>query len=71
MLEPQLTNELKAGELPSAQVLPNPMLADSACQKPNPYKLVYWRSDWSERKTKNNNMKYWQFEIQHNGLRVP
>ncbi len=40
-------------------------------RKPNPYKLVYWRIDWSDSKTKKNNANYWKFEIEVNGLRVP
>jgi hypothetical protein len=39
--------------------------------KPNPYTLVYWRSDWSKNKTMRNNAKYWDFEIRNNGLRLP
>jgi len=40
-------------------------------EKKNPYTLVYWRSDWSERKTKNNNAKFWLWEIKHNGFKCP
>jgi hypothetical protein len=46
-------------------------VSGSASRKPNPYQLVYWRSDWSESKTRRNNTKYWEFEIEHNGLRLP
>jgi hypothetical protein len=46
-------------------------VSGSASRKPNPYQLVYWRSDWSESKTRRNNAKYWEFEIEHNGLRLP
>ena len=48
--------------------LPQTNVKESASRNPNPYKLVYWRPDWSESKTKRNNTKYWQFEIKHNGL---
>ena len=51
--------------------LPQTNVSGSASRKLNPYQLVYWRSDWSESKTRRNNTKYWEFEIQHNGLRLP
>ena len=50
--------------------LPQTNVSGSASRKPNPYQLVYWRSDWSESKTRRNNTKYWKFEIEHNGLRL-
>lgn len=40
-------------------------------KKHNPYRLVYYRSDWSESKTKRNNTNYWRFEIEHNGFKLP
>ena len=51
--------------------LPQTNVSGSASRKPNPYQLVYWRSDWTESKTRRNNTKYWEFEIEHNGLRLP
>ena len=51
--------------------LPQTNVSGSASRKSNPYQLVYWRSDWSESKTRRNNAKYWEFEIEHNGLRLP
>jgi hypothetical protein len=50
-----------------------PLLADSAnvIKKHNPYSLVYYRNDWSESKTEINNAKYWTWEIENNGFRLP
>lgn len=45
--------------------------ADASFHKKNPYTLVFYRSDWSEGKTRRNNTKYWEWEIKHNGLRLP
>ena len=48
-----------------------PEEADSASRKPNPYQLTWYKQGWSKTRTKKNNAKYWQFEIEHNGLRLP
>ena len=37
----------------------------------NPYKLVAYRADWSQRKTDINNKNFWEWEIKYNGFRVP
>ena len=39
--------------------------------KPNPYQLIWYKQGWSKTRTEKNNAKYWQFEIEHNGLRLP
>lgn len=44
---------------------------DINIRKPNPYTLVYWRSNWSKNKTLRNNTRYWEFEVKHNGLKLP
>lgn len=54
-----------------AQNLENTTLAESASRKPNPYQLVYYKQGWSKTRTEKNNSKFWQFEIEHNGLRLP
>lgn len=43
----------------------------SASRKPNPYQLVCYKRGWSKTRIEKNNAKYWQFEIEHNGLRLP
>jgi hypothetical protein len=35
----------------------------------NPYELIYYKKGWSENKTRKNNIKYWQWEIDNNGFR--
>ena len=34
----------------------------------NPYKLIWYKSGWSESKTDQNNALYWAWEIIYNGL---
>jgi len=51
--------------------LPQTNVSGSASRKPNPYQLVWYRRGWSKTRTEKNNAKYWQFEIEHNGLRLP
>ena len=46
-------------------------VSGSAFRKPNPYQLVWYKQGWSKTRTEKNNAKYWQFEIEHNGLRLP
>lgn len=58
-------------ELKQNEALNKTDVSGSASRKPNPYQLVYWRSDWSESKTSRNNAKYWEWEIKHNGFRCP
>lgn len=48
-----------------------PPVSGSASRKPNPYELVWYKQGWSKTRTEKNNAKYWQFEIEHNGLRLP
>lgn len=49
-----------------------PIVIGSATEpKPNPYSLVWYRSDWSESKTAKNNARYWEWEIVHNGFKCP
>lgn len=36
--------------------------------KQNPYKLVWYRADWSTKKTEENNRKYWEWEIKYNNF---
>ena len=36
----------------------------------NPYSLVWYRADWTKRKTRENNAKYWQWEIKHNNFKL-
>jgi len=43
----------------------------STDKKPNPYKLIWYRQGWSKTRIEKNNAKYWEFEIEHNGLRLP
>ena len=40
-------------------------------KKKNPYQLVWWRADWSMSKIRKNNIAFWEWEIKHNGLRLP
>ena len=51
--------------------LPQANVSGSAFRKPNPYQLVWYKQGWSKTRTEKNNAKYWQFEIEHNGLRLP
>lgn len=51
--------------------LPQTNISGSASRKPNPYKLVWYRADWSKTKTEKNNAKYWEWEIVHNGFKCP
>ena len=46
-------------------------VSGSASRKPNPYQLIWYKQGWSKTRTEKNNAKYWQFEIEHNGLRLP
>ena len=39
--------------------------------KTNPYNLVWYQAGWSEKKTTENNKKYWLWEIKHNGFKCP
>ena len=40
-------------------------------QKKNPYKLVWYNQDWSQKRTDQNNIRYWKWEQEHNGLKLP
>jgi len=40
-------------------------------KKPNPYELIWYRQGWSKTRIEKNNAKYWQFEIEENGLTLP
>jgi hypothetical protein len=51
--------------------LPQTNVSGSASRKPNPYQLVWYNTKWSKKRTEKNNAKYWKFEIEHNGLRLP
>lgn len=51
--------------------LPQTNASGSASRKPNPYELVWYKQGWSKTRTEKNNAKYWKFEIEHNGLRLP
>ena len=51
--------------------LPQTNVSGSASRKPNPYQLVWYKQGWSKTRTEKNNAKYWEFEIEHNGLRLP
>jgi hypothetical protein len=51
--------------------LPQTNVSGSASRKPNPYQLVWYNAKWSKKRTEKNNAKYWKFEIEHNGLRLP
>lgn len=46
-------------------------VSGSASRKPNPYEIIWYKAGWSKTRTEKNNAKYWQFEIEHNGLRLP
>lgn len=39
--------------------------------KTNPYQIIWYRKGWSERKIQKNNAKYWEWEIENNGLTIP
>lgn len=43
----------------------------SSEKKPNPYELIWYRQGWSKTRIEKNNAKYWEFEIEHNGLTLP
>jgi hypothetical protein len=49
---------------------PKPVLPDVA-DKSNPYSLVWYNADWSEKKTALNNAKYWEWEVKYNGFGCP
>ena len=51
--------------------LPQTNVSGSASRKPNPYQLIWYKKGWSKTRIEKNNAKYWQFEIEHNGLRLP
>jgi len=40
-------------------------------RKTNPYELIWYKQGWSKTITENNNAKYWEFEIEYNGLTLP
>ncbi len=40
-------------------------------QKKNPYKLVWYNQDWTQKRTDQNNIRYWKWEQEHNGLKLP
>ena len=46
-------------------------VSGSASRKSNPYQLIWYKQGWSENRVRKNNSKYWEFEIEHNGLRLP
>lgn len=49
-----------------------PIVVGSATEpKSNPYSLVWYRRGWSERRTAENNARYWQWEIERNGFKCP
>lgn len=56
---------------PQKPLLQQTNVSGSAFRKPNPYQLVWYKKGWSKTRTEKNNAKYWQFEIEHNGLRLP
>ena len=40
-------------------------------RKKNPFQLIYYKHNWSKTRTEKNNGKYWQWEIENNGLTLP
>ena len=40
-------------------------------KKLNPYELIWYIQGWSKTRIEKNNAKYWEFEIEHNWLRLP
>jgi len=40
-------------------------------KKKNPYELLWYKQGWSEKRIAINNLKYWEFEVKHNGLTLP
>ena len=36
---------------------------------PNPYTLYWLRADWTNKELKDNNTKYWQWEIDNNNFK--
>lgn len=51
------------------QVVEQPVITIPALK--NPYTLVWYRAGWSKAKTQKNNLKYWEWEILHNGFKCP
>jgi len=49
----------------------NVVCSASAEKKQNPYELIWYRQSWSKMRIEKNNTKYWQFEIEENGLTLP
>ena len=49
----------------------NVVCSASAEKKPNPYELIWYRKGWSKTRIEKNNAKYWEFEIEENGLTLP
>ena len=52
------------------------VISDVVCnasieKKPNPYELIWYRRGWSNTRIVKNNAKYWEFEMEHNGLTIP
>lgn len=37
--------------------------------KINPFKLIWYRFDWSENQVAKNNTRYWKWEIHNNGFK--
>lgn len=37
----------------------------------NPYRLIWYRFDWTEKQIAINNTKYWKWEIKYNGFKCP
>ena len=46
-------------------------VSGSASRKPNPYQLIWYKQGWSENRVRKNNLKYWEWEIVHNGFKCP
>lgn len=42
---------------------------DNLIKKRNPYNLIWYKKGWSDKKISENNKKYWDFEIKHNGFK--
>lgn len=35
----------------------------------NPYELIYYKQEWSAKRTRKNNDKFWEWEILNNGFK--
>lgn len=40
-------------------------------EKKNPFTLYWFKAEWSQKRIEQNNKRYWDWEIKHNGFEPP